>query len=439
MGPPRIEEQGVHLSDDPQITSLSMLASGGHEVVPQILLGLAVILMAAKAGGEVFERLGLPAVLGELVVGILLGNLGLVGVHAFDFLRSEETFVVLAEIGVVLLLFEVGLESSVKEMLSVGAPSLAVAVVGVVVPSALGFGVSMLFHPEESFYVHLFVGTILCATSVGITARVLQDLNSLQRRESKIILGAAVIDDVLGLVVLATVTGMIRAAGSGETLNVGEVAAIVGKAAGFLVVSVIVGLWLSPRMFRVATHLRSKGLLLAVSLAFCFALSYAAHAVGLAPIVGAFTAGLILEEVHYRDLATKENVDLHHVIRPLTAMLVPVFFVLMGLRVDLRVFGDGAVLGFATALTFVAVLGKQACSLATWEKGLDRILIGFGMIPRGEVGLIFAGIGATLVLDGHAVVSPPIFSAAVIMVMVTTLVTPPLLKRRLARAGAAAT
>ncbi|MBI3098139.1 MAG: cation:proton antiporter [Planctomycetes bacterium] len=417
------------------MSPVTLLASGGHEAVPHILLGLAVILLAAKAGGEVFERLSLPAVLGELVVGILLGNLGLAGVHTFDFLRAEETFVVLAEIGVVLLLFEVGLESSVKEMMAVGAPSLLVAVVGVVAPSLLGFGVSMFFHPEGSVYVHLFVGTILCATSVGITARVLQDLNGLQRRESKIILGAAVIDDVLGLVVLATVTGMIRAADSGGTLQVGEVAAIVGKAAGFLVVSVIVGLWLSPRMFRVATHLRSRGMLLAVSLAFCFALSYAAHVVGLAPIVGAFTAGLILEEVHYRSLATKENVELHHVLKPLTAMLVPVFFVLMGLKVDLRVFADPSVLGFAAVLTAVAILGKQACSLAIREKGLDRVLIGFGMIPRGEVGLIFAGIGATLVLAGEAVVSPPIFSAAVIMVMVTTLVTPSLLKRRLARSG----
>lgn len=411
----------------------ALLTTPGHEVVPQILLGLAVVLLSAKLGGEVFERLGQPAVLGELVVGIAIGNLHLAGVTAFDFLREEATFAILAEIGVVLLLFEVGLESNVKEMLGVGVSAFLVAVVGVVVPSALGFGVATLFYPTASHYVHLFVGTILCATSVGITARVLKDLGALQRRESKIILGAAVIDDVLGLVVLATVTGMIGAAAAGTTLGVGAVAGIVGKASAFLVLSILVGLWLSPRMFGVATRLKSKGLLMTLSLAFCFLLSYAAQKVGLAPIVGAFTAGLILEEVHYKDLATKEHVELHHVLQPITALLVPIFFVLMGLRVDVRVFADTSVLGFAGALTAVAILGKQACSIATWEKGLDRALLGFGMIPRGEVGLIFAGIGATLVLDGRPVVSPPIFSACVIMVMATTLVTPPLLKWRLMR------
>lgn len=414
---------------------MAALASAGGDVVPQILAGLAAILLAAKLGGEIFERLGQPAVLGELVMGVVLGNLHLAGVTAFDFLREEATFAILAELGVVLLLFEVGLESNVREMLGVGLSALLVAVVGVVVPSALGFGVAKLFYPEASFYLHLFVGTILCATSVGITARVLKDLGSLQRRESKIILGAAVIDDVLGLVVLATVSGMIGAAASGATMGAGAIASIVGKAAAFLVASVLLGLWLSPRMFGFATRLRSKGLLLTLSLAFCFLLAYAAHRVGLAPIVGAFTAGLILEEFHYQELASKEKVDLHHVLQPLTALLVPVFFVLMGLRVDVRVFTDTSVLGFAAVLTLAAILGKQACSVAPLEKGLDRMLLGFGMIPRGEVGLIFAGIGATLVLDGAAVVSPAVFSAAVIMVMVTTLVTPPLLKWRLARGG----
>lgn len=407
----------------------------GHDIVPQILVGLAAILLIAKLGGEIFQRMGQPAVLGELVMGIVLGNLHLAGVTAFDFLREESTFAIFAEIGVVLLLFEVGLESNVKEMLGVGVTALLVAVVGVVVPSALGYGVARLFYPASSFYVHLFVGTILCATSVGITARVLKDLGGLKRRESRIILGAAVIDDVLGLVVLATVSGMIGAAASGGVMSLGAVGAIVGKAAAFLVGAVVIGLWLSPRMFSVATRFRSKGLLLTLSLSFCFLLSYAAQKVGLAPIVGAFTAGLILEEVHYRDLASKESVELHHVLEPITALLVPVFFVLMGLRVDIRVFGDTTVLGFAGALTAAAIAGKMACSAATFEKGLDRCLLGFGMIPRGEVGLIFAGIGATLYLDGNAVVPPPIFSAAVIMVMVTTLVTPPLLKWRLARLG----
>ncbi|MFH1022232.1 MAG: cation:proton antiporter [Planctomycetota bacterium] len=411
---------------------LLAMAEGNAEVVPQILIGLAVILIAAKLGGEIFERFGQPPVLGELVIGIVFGNLHLAGLQTFDFLRHEATFVILAEIGVVLLLFEVGLESSVSEMMGVGLPSLVVAVVGVVVPSLLGFGVSTFFYPAESFYSRLFVGTILCATSVGITARVLKDLGGLQRRESRIILGAAVIDDVLGLVVLATVAGMIAAATSGTSMTIGMILAIIGKAVLFLGAAVLLGGWISPRIFALATRLRSKGVLLTTSLAFCFVLSYLAQKVGLAPIVGAFTAGLILEKVHYRDLAGREELDLHHVLQPIIALLVPVFFVLMGLRVDLRVFANLPMLGFAAVLSAVAILGKQACSLVIWEKGLDRWLVGFGMIPRGEVGLIFAGIGATLILEGRPVVSPEIFSAAVIMVIATTLITPPLLNWRMA-------
>jgi Kef-type K+ transport system membrane component KefB len=306
-------------------------------------------------------------------------------------------------------------------------------VVGVVVPTALGIGVSALFHPSELFYVHLFVGTVLCATSVGITARVLKDLAALDRKESKIILGAAVIDDVLGLLTLATVTAMIGAANSGTSVNIYGLAAIIGKALAFLLVSVAAGLWISPRVFHVASRLRIGGLLMALALAFCFLLSYLAHRVGLAPIVGAFTAGLVLEDVHYRDLASREKADLHHLLQPIAALLLPVFFVLMGIGVDVRIFGSPAGIGFAAALTVAAVLGKQVCSLVPRKGALDRILVGVGMIPRGEVGLIFAGIGATLVIGGHPVISHQVFSAAVIMVMLTTLVTPPLLKWRLQR------
>ncbi|MBM3286606.1 MAG: cation:proton antiporter [Candidatus Eisenbacteria bacterium] len=413
--------------------ALAAPGGAGGGAVPEILLGLAVILIAAKLGGELFARMGQPTVLGELLAGIILGNLHLIGVDTFDFLREEATFAVLAEIGVVILLFEVGLETSVREMLSVGWVAGLVAVVGIVVPTALGIGVSSLFHGSETFYVHLFVGTVLCATSVGITARVLKDLGALRRRESKIILGAAVIDDILGLLVLATVTAMIAAANSGATMSLPGLAAIIGKALAFLVLSILAGLWVAPRLFRAATRLRSRGLLMTLSLAFCFVLAFLAHRVGLASIVGAFTAGLILEDVHYRDLATREESDLHQLLQPIAALLLPVFFVLMGIGVDVRVFGDVSGLGFALVLTVAAVAGKQACSLAASGRGIDRLLVGFGMIPRGEVGLIFAGVGATLMLQGHPVISPQVFSAAVIMVMITTLATPPLLKWRLQR------
>jgi Kef-type K+ transport system membrane component KefB len=408
-------------------------AGHGSGGVPQILLGLAIILILAKLGGELFERVGQPSVLGELLTGILLGNLHLLGVNIFDFLRQESTFNVLAEVGVVLLLFEVGLETSVKEMMGLGAVATLVAVVGVIVPSVLGLGASALFHPGDPFATHLFVGTILCATSVGITARVFKDLGALRRRESKIILGAAVIDDVLGLLILTAVTAVIGAAGVGRRVDMLGLAGITVKALAFLVISVVAGLWLSPRLFRLATRLRSRGLLMTLGLAFCFFLSYLADSVGLAPIVGAFTAGLILEDVHYRDLARKENTDLRHLLEPITALLLPVFFVLMGMRVDVRAFASLSGVAFAVVITAAAILGKQACSLVPAGSGVDRTLVGLGMIPRGEVGLIFAGIGATLILEGKPVVSQGVFSAAVIMVMLTTLATPPLLKWRLQR------
>jgi Kef-type K+ transport system membrane component KefB len=405
----------------------------GAGAVPHILLGLAIILIMAKLGGEVFERIGQPSVLGELLTGIVLGNLHLLGVNIFDFLREDATFTVLAEVGVVLLLFEVGLETSVKEMMGLGVVAALVALVGVVVPAVLGFGVSALFHPAESFYTHLFVGTILCATSVGITACVFRDLGALQKRESKIILGAAVIDDVLGLLILTTVTAVIGAAGAGRSINIMGLGGILAKALVFLFVSVVAGLWLSPRLFSFATRLRSRGLLMTLSLSFCFLLAFFAQRVGLAPIVGAFTAGLILEDVHYKDLASRENAELRHLLEPITALLLPVFFVLMGMRVDILAFANLSGLAFALLLTGAAILGKQACSLVPRDPNIDRTLVGLGMIPRGEVGLIFAGIGATLALGGKPIVSQQVFSAAVMMVMITTLVTPPLLKWRLQR------
>jgi Kef-type K+ transport system membrane component KefB len=403
----------------------------GGSAVPHILLGLALILIMAKLGGEIFERIGQPPVLGELLTGIVLGNLHLLGIGIFDFLREDATFTVLAEVGVVLLLFEVGLETSVKEMMGLGVVATLVAVVGVVVPTVLGFGVSVLFHPGDSLYSHLFVGTILCATSVGITACVFRDLGALQKRESKIILGAAVIDDVLGLLILTAVTAVIAAAGAGRSLNVMSLGGILVKALAFLFVSVVAGLWLSPRLFSLATRLRSRGLLMTLSLSFCFLLAFFAQRVGLAPIVGAFTAGLILEDIHYKDLASRENVELRHLLQPITALLLPVFFVLMGMRVDILAFANLSGLAFALLLTGAAILGKQACSLVPRGPDVDRTLVGLGMIPRGEVGLIFAGIGATLFLGGKPIVSQQVFSAAVIMVMITTLVTPPLLKWRL--------
>lgn len=405
--------------------------SHGGPVVP-VLLGLVIILAAAKIGGEIFERIGQPAVLGELICGVILGNLVLVGFGGLKFLGTNVGLEILAQLGVMLLLFDVGLESNVREMMSVGLSSLLVAVLGVIAPFFLGWGVSAWLLPGEEMLVHLFIGATLCATSVGITARVLTDLGKISAKESKIILGAAVIDDILGLVILAVVVGVITAARTGGSLAGGDIALIVVKAIVFLGGAVLIGGWLSPRLFRFASRLRIKGMLLTMALVFLFGLSYLADLFGLATIVGAFAAGLILDELHYKEFLDRGHHTLEELIRPLNTFLVPIFFVWIGARVDLSSFGDTAILGFAALLTVAAILGKMICAAGVVERGLDRISVAVGMVPRGEVGLIFAGIGASHTLHGHKVISPSVFGAVVIMVIVTTLITPPALKVTLA-------
>jgi Kef-type K+ transport system membrane component KefB len=406
-------------------------AGHGGPVVP-VLLGLVVILVAAKIGGEIFERMGQPAVLGELLFGMVLGNLSLLGIGHLEFLQSSVGIEVLAQLGVILLLFQVGLESNVHDMLSVGWSSLLVAVLGVVAPFFLGWGVSAWILPEEETLAHVFIGATLAATSVGITARVLADLGKLSARESKIILGAAVIDDVLGLVILSVVSGVIGAANTGGSLRAADALVIIVKAIVFLVGAILIGGWLSRRVFRLAGFLRVQGMLLALSLAVCFLLAYLADLIGLATIVGAFAAGLILDGVQYRDLENAKH-KIEELIHPIAGFLVPVFFVLMGVRVDLSTFGRPGVLGFAALLSLAAILGKMICAAGVLERGLDRLSVAVGMVPRGEVGLIFAGIGAQLKLHGRPVIGPSVFAAAVVMVIVTTLVTPPALKITLAR------
>ncbi|MEZ5942433.1 MAG: cation:proton antiporter [Planctomycetaceae bacterium] len=425
---------------------------GGHDKpVAPVLAAIVLLLFCAKLSGDIFERLAMPAVLGELCIGVLLGNLGyLLGLMnveftALDFLRYSDNgpdathttgFIlsILAQIGVVLLLFEVGLESNVRDMLKVGTSSLLVAILGVVAPMLLGIGVGWFFLSNRPYQVWLFLGAALCATSVGITARVLKDLGRSQQRESKIILGAAVIDDVLGLIVLAIVQGIIAQAGTGGALKIGSFVFIVVKAVGFLIGAVFLGGLLTRPLFRFASYLKGHGLLVAASLVVCFGMAYLASFVGLEPIVGAFAAGLILEHAHYKDLSRRENVELEHAIQPLTALLVPIFFVQMGINVRLDQFlTSPSVWALAAALTFVAIIGKQVCAFGVVEPGQNRLAVGLGMIPRGEVGLIFANIGAGLKMksaDGTLapVIQESTYAALVVMIMVTTMVTPPLLK-----------
>lgn len=410
------------------------LAAGGGDSghggeVLNVLLELIVILLAAKLGGDLFERVNQPAVLGELIIGMLIGNAHLIGIDLFQNFGSNVTLEILAELGVIILLFEVGLESTVREMRQVGATSLLVAILGVVVPFLLGWGVSIIFLPEESELVHAFIGATLCATSVGITARVLKDIGKTSSRESKIILGAAVIDDVLGLVILAIVSGIITASSTGAGgITTGQVSWIIGKALIFIVGAIVIGQWLLPKYFKFAFRIRGKGVFLSFALLVCFGLAYVAGKIGLAPIVGAFAAGLIYDRVEYQEFEEREKHSMEDLISPIAIFLVPIFFVRMGMLVDLTTFAQVEILGFAAVMTIAAIIGKQACSLGVWDKKTNRFAIGLGMIPRGEVGLIFAGIGAKLVLDGHAVISPSTYSAVVIMVIITTLVTPPLLK-----------
>lgn len=418
----------------------ALFADAGHDadghmspIIP-VLLALITILLAAKLGGDVMVRLGQPEVLGELIVGIILGNLSLLGIQSFTFLRQDLILEILSELGVIILLFEVGLHTTVPDMLKVGGSAFLAAVFGVIVPFFLGWGVGALFAPNADRLLHVYLGATLTATSVGITARVLKDLNKVDTDEAKIVLGAAVIDDVLGLMVLAAVSGIIAAAETGTGLDVPSIASILGLSVGFLLVAVVIGRAVAPWCFRVVLRLRSQGILLVTSLIICFGLAYIAGRVGLAPIVGAFTAGLILEPVHYKDLAARHNdITIEELVSPLVTLLVPIFFVIMGSRVNLQDFARADILSFAACLTVVAIIGKQVCGLGVLKTGVDRLAVGLGMIPRGEVGLIFASIGASLTLHGKPVVDSATYGAVVIMVVLTTLVTPPLIKWRFSR------
>jgi Kef-type K+ transport system membrane component KefB len=403
--------------------------------IASLTLSLALILLAAKVGGHFATRIGQPPVLGELVAGVVIGNLSLVGFSGFDYLKTDAAVEMLSGLGVILLLFQVGLESTVAQMLKVGLSSFLVATLGVVGPFVLGWGVGAWLLPGASSYAHMFLGAALTATSVGITARVLKDLGRSQSEEGRIILGAAVIDDIEGLVILAVVTGIIAAANQGASLSYGAVGLVLAKASLFLVGSRAVGVYLSPRLFAVASKLEATGVLLAVGLAFCFVLAWLAAYIGLAPIVGAFAAGLVLEDLHYRDFVDRGEHTLGHLIEPIASFLVPVFFVVMGVRTDLRAFARPGVIALATALTLAAVLGKQLCALGVVGRGYDRLSVGIGMIPRGEVGLIFANIGLTLIVGGQRVVDESVFSAVVVMVIATTVITPPALKWSFDRFG----
>jgi Kef-type K+ transport system membrane component KefB len=350
---------------------------------------------------------------------------------------ADATIQLLAQLGVILLLFEVGLEATVGEMVQVGASASLVAVLGVAAPFALGWGVGAWFLPGDGALAHAFLGASLAATSIGITARVLQDLGRSGSIEARIVLGAAVLDDILGLLILAVVVGAAQSAEGGGSLSLSQVALAVGKAAGFLVGAVVLGIVGVRRAILASARLRSDGALLGLGLAWCFLLAWLAHAFGLAPIVGAFAAGLVLEEGHYDEFTRRGERGLPELVQPLSSFLGPIFFVGTGMRTDLADLAHGWTLLFALALTVAAIAGKQASALGVLARGqrIDRLSVGIGMIPRGEVGLIFANVGAALTVQGRPLLAPAAFSALIIMVMITTLLTPPLLKKSLERSA----
>lgn len=404
-----------------------------HGVTATTWAALSLMILAAKLGGEAAMRLKQPPVLGELLAGVILGNLPLAALHQAS---DGAAIGFAAELGVMLLLFQVGLESSVGEMVKVAPRAGVVAVLGVLFPSLFGIGASWLILPGSNMAAHLFIGATLCATSVGITASVLKDLGALGSPEAKVILGAAVIDDVLGLIVLSIVS----AVATTGAVDPGSIARISGTAIAFVVGSLAIGLWVTRGVYRFAAALRAPHVLGAVSVALCLLLAGASAMSGLAAIVGAYAAGLLMDEVAIRPFGRGGVQRIEEFVLPISAVFAPVFFVRTGMSVKLAGLGVDS-LTLTVLLIVSAILGKLLCGLGVASRGrgksatpkLDRLTIGIGMTPRGEVGIIFAGAAAELVVDDKPLLPTGVHAALVATVFATTVLAPPALAWRLRR------
>ena len=397
-------------------------ASAGNYDLALILGNLLIIILVARLAAELAERIKIPAVLGEIVAGIIIGPSVLGLIDPIKHLDVANMVLLLGEIGVILLLFQVGLEMDLGEMAKVGKPALFVAIIGVAVPFAAGFGVAASFGEDAK--VALFIGAALTATSVGITARVLGDLRALALRESRIVLGAAVADDVLGLVILTVVVKVVTEG----SISAGVVLETIGLAAGFLLLTGLLAIYVIPRVFtRIDQIAKSSTTIVSIAFALTLAFSLLANQAKLAFIIGAFMAGLAVGR-------SPQHERIAEGLNPLGHIFIPVFFASIGINADLEAMFQPSVLALASVLTVVAIIGKLVAGLGIGRSGGDKLLIGIGMMPRGEVGLIFASIGLSKgVLDNE------LYGALLLMVLVTTLITPPLIRLKLAKRNDIAT
>jgi Kef-type K+ transport system membrane component KefB len=408
------------------------------------LLLFAVLLLSGKIG-SIIEKIGLPAVLGELTAGILLSGLAYFGVEALRAIPQQEVFIFLAELGAIILLFKIGLESNIAKLSKVGINATLVAATGVITPFLVGsYFLGPLLFPDASSVAHMFIGASLVATSVGITASVFSDLKILKLHPCQTVLGAAVIDDVLGLFVLAIVSAI--AANGAVDLNFMVVLAL--KAFGFLAGAIALGNVLAKSLSRFFASINTNtGMKLSIAFSFALVYAYLASLAGLAPIIGAFCAGLVLDAVHFRNfsqpafvkdllalrgLQSEQKEKLEHIIEKhnhthiedlvdtLGYVLVPVFFVFTGLQIDFSTLLNPALYLYALILGTAAILSKLIAGFVVKGTWNEKFLIGTSMVPRGEVGLIFASIGKAL-----GVLRPELFSVIVLVIIFTTFVAPP--------------
>lgn len=418
-------------------------------VLGGVLLSLVVIYLASKLGGEICSRINLPPVLGDLVGGVVVGisvlnlivfpeagaEVGDSTIFRFIEATSEispetlaasfsvesEVISVLSELGVIILLFEIGLESDLGELIKYGPQAAIVAVVGVVAPFAMGTA-GLIYLFDVPTIPAVFAGAALTATSIGITAKVLAEINKLSSKEGQIIIGAAVLDDILGIVVLAVVASLVK---TGE-IQVTNILWLTVSAGIFLIGTILVGRLLAPYFVALVKQLKTRGPLLIASTIVVCLFAYVAAAIQLEGILGAFAAGLILGE-------TEKQHELEEQVVPVADVLVPVFFVVVGARTDLAVLNpadpanrEGLII--AAFLVTVAIIGKVITGYTVLQEGTNKLAIGVGMVPRGEVGLVFAGVGAA-----SGVLSESLEAAIIVMVIGTTFVAPPLLRLVLER------